>query len=130
VTKVAWENTANAAKGSASGTDTWRVTGIPLAANKTNLIIVTATTTSWAPAYGGNTTFNGMLTVVQSALRATLVLQGVNAVLTWTGSGPPYTVQRVTGLAAGNWVDVLTNAVPPVSLPLDGTAAFYRIVGQ
>ena len=84
------------------------MTGIPLVANKTNLIIVTATTTSWAPAYGGNTTFNDTLTVIQSPLRATLMLQGTNAVLNWTGGGPPYRVQRATDLAAGDWTDLLT----------------------
>ncbi|MBI4325028.1 MAG: immunoglobulin domain-containing protein, partial [Chloroflexi bacterium] len=58
VTKVAWENRANGAKGTASGTNIWSATGVPLRGSQTNLITVTATTTSWAPAYGGNTTFN------------------------------------------------------------------------
>jgi hypothetical protein len=130
IPRVYWTNLANRTGGNAVGTNAWRVTGIPLVANKTHLIIVTATTTSWAPAYGGNTTFNDTLTVIHSPLRATLTFQAPGATLTWTGGGPPYTVQRATDLAAGGWADVLTNAVPPVPLPLDGTAAFYRLVGQ
>ena len=130
VTKVAWENTANGAKGTASGTNTWSATGVPLRGSRTNLIIVTATTTSWSAAYGGNTTFNDALTVIQSPLSATLVFQGTDALLNWTGGGPPYRVQRATDLAAGDWTDVLPNATPPVTLPLTGQAGFYRIVGQ
>jgi poly(3-hydroxybutyrate) depolymerase len=130
VTQVTWENTANAAQGTASGSNTWTVTGIPLVPNRTNLLILTGTTTSWAPAYGGNTTFNDALTVIQSPLRATLALQGTEALLNWSGGGPPYRVQRATDLAAGDWTDFLPNATPPVTLPLDGQAGFYRIVGQ
>ncbi len=33
-------------------------------------------------------------------------------------------------LAAGNWTDLLRNATPPVTLPLDGPTGFYRIVGR
>jgi len=130
VTKVAWENTANGAKGTASGTNTWSATGVPLRGSRTNLIIITATTTSWAPAYGGNTTFNDALTVIQSPLSATLVLQGTDALLNWTGGGTPYCVQRATDLAVGDWIDFLPNATPPVTLPLTGQRGFYRLVGQ
>jgi hypothetical protein len=130
VTKVAWVNTANGDKGTASGTNTWSATGIPLRGSGTNLILVTATTTSWAPAYGGNTTFNDALTVIQSPLSATLVAQGTNALLNWTGGGTPYRVQQATDLTAGDWTDLLPNATPPVTLSFTGQAGFYRIVGQ
>ena len=73
-----------------------------------------------------------MLDAVQVtlALRATLVLQGSGATLNWTGGVPPYRVQRATDLITGDWIDVLTNAVPPVTLTLDRPADFYRVVGQ
>jgi hypothetical protein len=106
------------------------VTGIPLQLNKTNVVAVVGTTTSWAPAYGGNTTFNDTLTVVCYPIRATLARQGPDAILNWTGGGSPYCVQFATNLAAGNWTDLLPNATPPVTLPLDGPIGFYRIVGQ
>ncbi len=119
VIRVTWTNFANNAKGVAAGTNLWSVTGIPLVTNKTNVIAVVAATTSWAPGFVGNTTFNDTLTVVQSPIRATLVLQGTNALLSWTGGGPPYRVQRATDLAVGDWTDLLPNATPPVTLPLD-----------
>jgi hypothetical protein len=108
------------------------VASIPLVLNRTNLLIVTATTTSWSSAYGGDTSFNDTLTVIQAPLRATLTLQPTNALLNWTGGAPPYRVQRATNLAAGDWSDLLANATPPVTLPLPqaGQAGFYRIVGQ
>jgi hypothetical protein len=130
ITCVAWTNLANNAKGIASGTNAWSVTDIPLVANRTNLILVVGTTTSWCAAHGGTTTFNDTLTVIQSPLRATLSLQGTDAVLNWSGGGPPFRVQRATDLTIGNWTDVLTEAVPPVALPTEGEAAFYRVVGQ
>jgi hypothetical protein len=30
----------------------------------------------------------------------------------------------------GAWTNFLPDATPPVSLPLDGTAGFYRILGR
>jgi len=67
---------------------------------------------------------------VSLALRATLVLQGSVATLNWTGGAPPYRVQRATDLKLGDWMDVLTNAIPPVTLTMERQAEFYRIVGQ
>jgi hypothetical protein len=130
VTQVAWTNFANNAKGVASGTNVWSVANIPLVANKTNVVVVVGTTTSWAPAFGGNTTFVDTLTVIQSSIQATLALQGREAILNWTGGGPPYRVQRATDFNVGDWTDFLPNATPPVTLPLNGQAGFYRIVGQ
>ena len=129
---ITWQNQANGRTGSGSGAKAWSVTGLPLAANQTNLIIVTARTTSWWPAYGGSTTFNDTLTVIQTPLRATLARQGTNTLLNWNGGGPPYRIQHASNLAAADWTDVLTNVTPPVALPLPlaGQAGFYRIVGQ
>jgi hypothetical protein len=67
---------------------------------------------------------------VTLALHATLVVQGSDATLNWTGGVPPYRVQRATDLTLGDWTDVLTNAVPPVTLPLERQTDFYRVVGQ
>jgi predicted esterase len=131
VTNVAWQNTANNRTGTATGTNNWSVTGIPLQTSRTNLIIVTGTTTSWAPAFSGNTTFNDTLTVIQSPLRATLTLQGTNAVLKWLGGGPPYGVQRATDLASPTWQTIagpMTNTTLLVT-PTN-TAAFYRMQSQ
>jgi hypothetical protein len=131
VTNVAWQNTANNRTGTATGTNNWSVTGIPLQTSRTNLIIVTGTTTSWAPAFSGNTTFNDTLTVIQSPLRATLTLQGTNAVLKWLGGGPPYGVQRATDLASPAWQTIagpMTNTTLLVT-PTN-TAAFYRMQSQ
>jgi poly(3-hydroxybutyrate) depolymerase len=129
VTRVSWTNMASGTGGIASGTKLWSVTGIPLQSGKTNLIIVTAATTTWA-GYGGNTTFNDTLSVVCAPLWLSLARQGTNALLNWSGGGPPYRLQRATELAAGDWTDLLTNAVPPVTLPLARQAEFYRVVGQ
>ncbi len=130
VTRVAWTNTANRATGVATGSNAWSIVSLPLTLNQTNGIIVTGATTSWAPACGGNTTFNDTLMVVCYPIQATLALQGTNALLNWTGGGPPYRIQRAIDLIAADWTDVLSNATPPVTLPLADPVGFYRIVGQ
>ncbi|MBI4662567.1 MAG: hypothetical protein HY735_27450 [Verrucomicrobia bacterium] len=103
---------------------------IPLVANRTNVVVVAGTATSWTPAFGGNTTFNDTLTVACSPIRATLVLQGSDEILNWTGGGPPYTVQGIADLATGGWTEFLTNAVPPLIFLRQRTAEFYRVVGH
>jgi hypothetical protein len=130
VAPVAWENLANNVKGTGAGTNPWNTMGIPLQANRTNMVVITATTTSWAPAYGGSTTFNDTLAVASLPMRATLTLQDSGAILNWTGGVPPYRVQRTTDLTSGDWLEVLADAVPPVTLTLEPRAGFYRIVGQ
>jgi poly(3-hydroxybutyrate) depolymerase len=130
VIRVNWTNYANNATGVALGTNDWNVPNIPLVADSTNVVVVVGTTTSWAPFFGGNTTFNAALTVIQTPIRATLTLQGSDVLLSWNGGEVPYRVQRATDLTSGEWTDVLTDALPPVTLTLEGRAEFYRIVGQ
>ncbi len=130
VTNVSWENAANRLKGVATGSNVWSVAGIPLVPGKTNVVVVTGTTSSWAPACGGNTTFSQTLMVVCSPIQATLTTEGSTALLSWTGGGPPYRVQFATGLAGGDWTDLLLDATSPLSLSLTNRSGFYRIVGQ
>ena len=81
----------------------------------TNHVVVTAATTSWAPAFGGRTTFNDTLAVVVSLpLRATL---------NWTGGAPPYRVQRATDLTSGDWMDFAKNRAALGSEPHWGRGA-------
>jgi hypothetical protein len=129
VSGIAWENAANAGNGAALGSNTWSVTGIPISADRTNVIIVTATTISWAPGFGGNTTFNDTLTVFNLPIRTALVLQGPDVSLSWNGGVPPFQVQRATDLSAGSWQTILTNAVSPVLLPVEGAVGFFRVLG-
>lgn len=72
VTNVAWINTANGASGVAVGTSAWSITDLPLQPGMTNLIIVTATAPTGVASYGGNTTFNDTLTVVDCPLQSVL----------------------------------------------------------
>lgn len=130
VTRVAWTNSANKLSGAASGSNVWTVAELPLVANRTNVIVVTGTTTSWAPACGGNTTFNQTLMVVCSPLLATLALEANGAVLNWTGGGPPYRIQHATDLVIGDWAEMPYDTAAPVALLLTNATGFYRVVGQ
>lgn len=130
VTRVAWENAANKLSGVADGSATWNVAGIPLVAGKTNVIVVTGTTTSWAPACGGNTPSSETLMVVCSPIPATLTLEGTTGLLSWTCGGPRPRIQPAADLFAADWTEVLSDAMPPVILPVTGSCGSYRVVGQ
>ena len=130
VLRASWQNLANKTTGTALGTNLWSISDIPLAPDATNTVVVMATTTSWAPAYGGNTSFNETLLVFCSPIRATLLPNGVDVLLNWTGGGPPYRIQRAISLAAAEWTEVLSYATPPVALSRTNGAGFFRIVGH
>jgi len=59
---IQWQNETNGKSGSGSGSDFWEATDMALQAGKTNLIVVTATT-SESSLLGGSTTFNQSLRV-------------------------------------------------------------------
>jgi hypothetical protein len=126
VTQIAWENTANGSQGMAAGTNLWNVTAIPLAADRTNVVVVTATAV-WPSGAGGPTTFNSTLSVVCAPIHATLAVQGSTVTLSWTGGVGPFSVQWATDLGLADWTDYRTHAEAPVALPLEGAARFYRV---
>lgn len=130
--QVSWTNLLNNASGLAAGTNTWRISGIPLKLDRTNTVIVVATTTSWAsPLFGGATTFNDAVRINCAPIRLTLTPAGTNLTLSWKGGGPPFSVQRNTELSgAGQWIELRPDATPPVTVTLDGNAVFYRIIGR
>jgi len=131
VARVTWENTTTRGKGSASGTNLWTANAIPLVSDRTNVLVVTGTmNTTWAPAYGGTTTFNDTLAVICSPVRVTMAVEGTDALLNWSGGVPPFDVQQRSEIAAGDWLTLLANAAPPLRLPLHRAAEFYRIAGQ
>lgn len=136
ITAIAWENRANRAKGVAStdrpaDTTFWVVDDLPLAPGKTNVIVLTATLdTTWAPAFGGTTTFSDTLSVFSTPVRLSLTRQGKDAILDWTGGVPPFTVQSAPTVDPAAWADQLQNATPPATLLAPGPMQFYRITGQ
>ena len=129
VIAVAWENTNLGLSGSAQGSDLWSAAGIPLLAQQNNLLLVTATTVSWSPVLGGNTTFNDSLNLLSSPIVANLSWQSGALVLNWAGGAPPFQLFMTTNLPGGNWELIGTNVVPPVGLTPDHAAQFYRVSG-
>ncbi len=135
ITAVSWENRANRFKGVAS-TDRqadatfWVANHIPLAADKTNVLVVAATLdTTWAPAFGGTTTFSDTLSVFSTPLRLTLKLQGNDAILDWTGGVPPFAVQRASAVD-GPWTEAVSDISPSVTVPAPSPTQFYRVTGR
>lgn len=129
ISGVTWENTTTGTTGNATATNAWSTGNIPLAADRSSRLLVTATIgTSWAPAYGGSTSFdNGLLVTVP--FDATLIPQSPGSLLlNWSGGYAPYRIQSSPDLTT--WTDVNTNATPPMSVTATGPRGFYRVVGQ
>lgn len=129
VTGVTWGNATTSTSGNATGTAAWSTGAITLAAGQSSRLLATATIgTSWAPAYGGTTSFNDAL-LVTAPFDATLApLSPTSLLLSWTGGYAPYRVQSSPDLTT--WTDVNTNATSPLTVPATGTRAFFRVVGQ
>lgn len=135
ITGVWLENRVNRLKAVASthrqaDTTFWAIDNLPLAAGKTNILVVTATLdTTWAPAFGGVTTFSDTVSVFSTPVRLSLRFHGNHAVLDWSGGVPPFAVQRAPVLD-GAWHEVLSNLTPPVTIPTPGPTHFYRVAGR
>ncbi|MBI4660010.1 MAG: immunoglobulin domain-containing protein [Verrucomicrobia bacterium] len=130
VSKVSWLNLALNRRGDAIGTEAWSAPGIPLAANRTNAIVVTATLNlTWVPVEG-TTTFNDTVSVFSSPLQATLALQGNQLILNWTGGVPPFRLQRSSDLGVPAWTEMGNDLTPPLTLPKPAGIEFFRVVGQ
>jgi len=130
ISNIIWENVTLAVSNNATGSNVWSAASIPLLPRQANLLLVTGTTVSWAPALGGNTTFNDSINLLSSPIQANLSLQSGTLNLDWTGGVAPYQVQMSTNLSSGVWTLIDAGVTPPVSLSPDHQAAFYRIVGQ
>jgi hypothetical protein len=68
--------------------------------------------------------------LVPRPLKTTASINASNFLLSWSGGVPPYLVQQSATLGSGEWHDAVTNAVPPVNLPLDQPAGYYRVASQ
>lgn len=131
IAKVTWENGRNRSKGTGLGTADWNITGVPLVADRTNVLVLAAVQdTPWAPALGGTTTFSDTISVFSSPVRLHVTFQGNQAVLNWTGGVPPVTVQSTPTMDPAAWGDLVPNATPPITMPAPSPVQFYRIAGQ
>ena len=130
ISLVTWTNRTSRLGGRVDGTNVWTIADVPLAADKTNVVSIVATTTSWDAADGGNTTFTDTVSVYYVPIRVALIWDGDNLNLTWTNGVPPYQVQRATDLTLTDWITIEANATPPLRVPMQGTTSFYRILGQ
>jgi poly(3-hydroxybutyrate) depolymerase len=128
VTGVNWENLTTRAKGDALGTDSWSVATVPLRANVTNVIVVTATTASGFPVNGGTTTFSDTIFVQSLPITVRLDHQRSILTLSWIGGTGPYRVQKAANLSPADWQDYLANAQSPFTLEGNDPIGFYRVV--
>jgi poly(3-hydroxybutyrate) depolymerase len=128
ITNLLWTNVVMRTGGTAIGSNDWSIPSIALREVETNVIVITAKTTSFSPQYGGTTTMTKTALVrglppLQLALWREAPMR-----LAWTGGEPPYRVQSSPDLTSDMWTDIPTNAVSPIKLEEDQSAAYYRVI--
>ena len=131
ISQVTWTNMSLRAGGIAQGTDAWAAHDALLKSGAINSVIILASTITWAPGLGGATTFGDTLMVqFPPPMAMTIEGQSAQVVLNWTGGQPPFDLQSTDDLLNGRWTDVRKDVTPPVSLPVAGAAAFYRVLAR
>ena len=124
VTQVTWSNDGGGS-GTASGTTTWSVTGVPLKGG-TNVITVTAYDAA------GNTG-NAALTVTYNLPALGIVYQNTKIVLAWPTNAAGFFLQNATNLPASNWTTnssspYIVNGQYSVTNTISGATKFYRLI--
>jgi hypothetical protein len=74
--------------------------------------------------------YDAMRVTVAQAITIAIARAGTNLNLSWTGSSPPFVVERTDTLPAGAWSGVVTTSVRSVSLPISTGDAFFRVRGN
>jgi hypothetical protein len=57
-------------------------------------------------------------------------LTAADVAISWTGGTPPYSIERTTSLATGQWSQLTTTAATQATVPRTGPAAYYRVKSQ
>ena len=128
ITNLLWTNVVMRTGGTAIAGDDWTIPNIALREAETNVIVITAKTTSWSPQYGGTTTITKTARVRGLPPLRLALVNGDPMRLAWTGGEPPYRVQSSLEVAADIWTDINTNAASPIQLEDGHPAAYYRII--
>jgi pimeloyl-ACP methyl ester carboxylesterase len=130
VTQVTLRSPAKQGITIARGTNQWTAANIPLEPDQTNLIVVTAATSSPSQTLQGTTTFNANLNVLSLPVRTTIALPMDSVFIDWTGGAPPYRVQQTSDPSSTAWTDAEIDVLPPVWLPRLQKRQFYRVVSR
>ncbi len=129
ITKVSWTNLLTHAQGTASGSNSWSISAIPLTSRSTNTLVVTAASTSRAPSLKGSTTFASAL-VVQTGppLRAQIESLSAGIRLHAPELSGPLILQTSTNLTDDAWEETEWTPSAPLEFPSSGTVRFFRLV--
>ncbi len=71
-----------------------------------------------------------VVTVGSAPIIAAVSRAGTNVTISWTGGNTPFVIDNATSLSPTNWVPVRTNSSSPATLPLTGSAGYFRVRGQ
>jgi hypothetical protein len=92
-------------------------------------VVVIGSTSSFAPAIGGFTTLNDFLRVVyQPPIVVTAALTDGALKIEWTGGSGPYRLQTSPEAEPPAWLQLVSPATSPQTIPLRGNRSFYRVI--
>jgi hypothetical protein len=100
--------------------------------NQTNTVVsfnATGTYTFMFSAENGLHTpaYDAVIVTVTPAIRLNILRSGTNVSLNWSGSTPPYRLERTASLTPTNWSTALTTNGTNAILPMNTNAVFYRL---
>lgn len=129
ITNLVWTNLVLHAGGKALAADEFAIPDVVLGEHITNVVVLTAKLGSWAPQYGGNTTFSRTLFVYGlPAMQLSLRNDADLVQLAWTGGETPCVIQTASDLVSGKWSAISTNAAAPIRFRKEGQAGFFRFI--
>jgi hypothetical protein len=78
---------------------------------------------------GENLLTAGSAPVVKDPPKITAIaILKADLTISWTNTVGAATLQKKTALSDANWLNVVTNSNQKATIPLEGQAAFYRVV--
>lgn len=74
--------------------------------------------------------YDAVVITVTNVITLSIVRNGTNVNLSWTGGMAPYVVQRAGALPAISWTDLATTSGNSTNLLITNMAGFFRVKGQ
>lgn len=76
--------------------------------------------------------YDAMVVTVTQSINLAIARLGTNLNLSWTGGAPPYALETTGALSTSSsaWTTVLTTNGQGALLPIAGSGAFFRVIGQ
>lgn len=74
--------------------------------------------------------YDVVVITVTNGINVSIVRNGTNVNVSWSGGVPPYTLQWAGSLSPATWSDAVTTSANSTNLPVTNATGFFRVQGQ